>query len=81
MIHILTAAERIEFLNDMIKDDMRKEASKDWMIQEFTNYRFYNPECYGHDTDEKIHDYMNRFHKKVPKQVATELWEQYKVSE
>jgi hypothetical protein len=77
MTHILTAAERIIFLNDTIRDAMRKEneASKDWMMQEFTTWRFYHPECYGHDTDEKIHAYMDRA--KVPKQVAAELWEAY----
>lgn len=81
MIHILTAAERAEFLNDMIRDEMRKEAeaSKDWMSQGCTYYRFYHPDIYGHDTDEKVHAYMDQ--KKIPKQVAAELWQKYVDSE
>lgn len=80
MFHELSAQERIDFLNDMIHRDIQRdnEASKDWMVQEFKTYRFYHPANYNHDTDEKIHRYMDRT--KVPGKIPLHQWNAYKES-
>lgn len=76
--HVLSVDERIDFLNDMIRRDMEKHNNSDWMQQEFVNIRFYHRGLYGHDTDEKVHRYMDQ--KKVPGKIPLGQWIAYKES-